>query len=57
MANENNIPTPKQALTENLTLVIRELWNEASARFATKQEAGADFASVSECQAAMNELT
>lgn len=25
--------------------------------FATKQEAGADFASVAECQAAMSELT
>lgn len=57
MANENNIPTPKQTLTENLTLVSRELWNEASARFATKQEAGADFATVAEVQSAMSELT
>ena len=57
MANENITPTPKQALTENLTLVLRELWNEASAQFATKQEAGADFATVAECQSAMSELT
>lgn len=43
MANENNnTPTPKQNLIESLTRVCAELWNEASAAFATKEEAGAD---------------
>ena len=58
MANgNNNTPTPKQNLTESLTRVCAELWNEASATFATKQEAGADFASTETCESIIDELT
>jgi hypothetical protein len=56
MANENNNLTPMQKLADNLTLVLRELWNEASAQFATKQETGASFASTTTCEAIVSEL-
>lgn len=53
----NSVLTPDQKLAENLTKVCRELWDEASAQFATKQEAGANYASVATCEAIIDELT
>lgn len=58
MANENNVQqTPKQWLAENLTLVLSDFWDEVSAAFATKQEAGTHYASVAQTRSAMRELT
>lgn len=57
MANDNNTPqTPKEKLALSLLRVLTELWAESSAAFATKQETGADFASISTCGAAVDEL-
>ena len=55
MANEQQ--TVMQMIRASQTNVVTELWTQALATFATKQEAGANYASVQTCEAAIDELT
>ena len=47
----------KAWLTDSLTKATTEIWKSALATFATKAEAGANYASVSTCETAADELT
>ena len=52
-----NLQAIEAWLTDSLTKVTTEIWKSALATFATKAEAGANYASVSTCENAADELT